>query len=182
MFNRIETQFLTMIIELDRFDEPKIQFQKQFQPNEIAFDDENAKLEKPLEVDGTLHKQLERVIANGKITGEIEIECARCLSLQSFPLNVEFEEVFVTEENFTNREDVHLHGDELEFSVFDGNNIDVKEIVREEILLNLPSHFVCKEDCKGLCQKCGANKNLNPCSCEGKEIDPRWSELKKLID
>lgn len=180
MFNGIETQFLTMIIQLDRFDEPKIPFEKQFQPNEIAFDAEIAKIEKPLNVEGTLHKQLERVVANGSISGEIEIECARCLTEQSYPLNVVFEEVFVTEDNFSKREDVHLHGDELEFSIYNGNDIDVSEIVREEILLNLPNHFVCKEDCQGLCLKCGANKNLKPCSCEEKEIDPRWAALKNL--
>jgi uncharacterized protein len=52
--------------------------------------------------------------------------------------------------------------------------------VREQILLNLPEQVFCKEDCKGLCQKCGANRNLIDCKCDSDETDPRWAALKNL--
>jgi uncharacterized protein len=54
------------------------------------------------------------------------------------------------------------------------------ELVREQILLAVPEQVFCREDCKGLCLKCSANRNLIDCNCEEKEIDPRWAALKNL--
>ena len=68
----------------------------------------------------------------------------------------------------------------MDVSVIEGFEIDLTELVREQILLNLPEQVFCREDCKGLCEKCGANRNLINCNCEEKEIDPRWSALKNL--
>jgi uncharacterized protein len=68
----------------------------------------------------------------------------------------------------------------LEIAILESNNIDVAELVREQILLNLPEQVFCAEDCKGLCPQCGANRNLIDCKCEEKEIDPRWAALKNL--
>ncbi|HEX8637491.1 MAG TPA: DUF177 domain-containing protein, partial [Pyrinomonadaceae bacterium] len=67
-----------------------------------------------------------------------------------------------------------------DIAVLDNNKIDVAEIVREQILLNLPEPVYCRDDCKGLCPQCGANRNLIDCKCEEKEIDPRWAALKGL--
>jgi uncharacterized protein len=44
----------------------------------------------------------------------------------------------------------------------------------------LPEQAFCREDCRGLCEKCGANQNLIDCKCEEKEIDPRWQGLREL--
>jgi uncharacterized protein len=46
----------------------------------------------------------------------------------------------------------------------------------------VPTQVLCRDDCKGLCAKCGANLNLADCDCEDKEIDPRWAELKRLAN
>ena len=59
-------------------------------------------------------------------------------------------------------------------------SLDLKEIIREQILLNLPEQVFCTPDCKGLCPKCGANRNLIDCNCNETEIDPRWAALKNL--
>lgn len=59
---------------------------------------------------------------------------------------------------------------------------DLDALLREDILLDLPSKFLCKKDCKGLCPTCGKDLNDGPCQCEQHEIDPRLAVLKKLID
>jgi uncharacterized protein len=69
----------------------------------------------------------------------------------------------------------------LDVAVYEGDKIDLGELVREQIILNQPEQVFCREDCKGLCEKCGANRNLIDCKCEEKEIDPRWAALKNLI-
>jgi uncharacterized protein len=64
--------------------------------------------------------------------------------------------------------------------VFDGEALDVDEIVKEQILLAVPTRMLCREDCKGICPQCGVDKNTGECNCETKEIDPRWAALKNL--
>ncbi len=59
--------------------------------------------------------------------------------------------------------------------------LDTVSLLRDDILLELPSKFLCKESCKGLCSKCGKNLNEGACSCEAKEIDPRLAVLKQLL-
>lgn len=60
--------------------------------------------------------------------------------------------------------------------------IDLDELMRADILLELPSKFLCREDCKGLCPYCGKNLNEGKCQCNTHQIDPRLEVLKKLID
>ena len=59
--------------------------------------------------------------------------------------------------------------------------LDLDELTRSDILLELPSKFLCRGDCQGLCQKCGHNLNLGDCNCDKKEIDPRLEALKELL-
>ena len=58
----------------------------------------------------------------------------------------------------------------------------VRRHAREQVVLNLPARVLCREDCAGLCETCGANKNLSPCGCVSETIDPRWQALKGLVD
>lgn len=59
--------------------------------------------------------------------------------------------------------------------------LNLDELVREDILLELPTKFLCREDCKGICPKCGKNLNDGPCGCNSQHIDPRFDVLKNLI-
>jgi uncharacterized protein len=61
-----------------------------------------------------------------------------------------------------------------------GGSIDLSEVIREQMILAIPEVVLCKEDCEGLCDKCGKNLNLLNCKCKEDEIDPRWAALKNL--
>jgi uncharacterized protein len=60
--------------------------------------------------------------------------------------------------------------------------LDLDELMRADILLELPTKYLCKENCKGLCSVCGKNLNDETCNCDLHQIDPRLEVLKKLID
>jgi uncharacterized protein len=77
-------------------------------------------------------------------------------------------------------DDLELSREDLEDFHFEGDSIDLTEILREQIVLALPMYPRCKEDCRGLCSVCGANLNLGECGCDRSEIDPRWAALKTL--
>ena len=69
-------------------------------------------------------------------------------------------------------------GDYIEVPDF---TLDLDEPVTTDILLELPSKHLCKEDCKGLCPKCGKNLNTGDCGCDKRDIDPRLEALKSLL-
>ncbi len=69
---------------------------------------------------------------------------------------------------------------EADLDVYRGKQIDLDPIVREQVLLSLPMHVVCREDCRGLCGMCGQNLNEAACGCESKRVDPRLAVLKDI--
>ena len=60
--------------------------------------------------------------------------------------------------------------------------LDVDEELSEMLEMDFPSKILCREDCRGLCPKCGANRNHGSCSCPEKEVDPRLAPLAKLLE
>jgi uncharacterized protein len=68
-----------------------------------------------------------------------------------------------------------------EYTLADNDNIDLSVLLREDILLELPSKVLCKTNCKGICAVCGKNLNDGSCSCNKHMIDPRLEKLKELL-
>jgi uncharacterized protein len=79
-------------------------------------------------------------------------------------------------------EERELGADDLESDVYDHDQIDLDALVETEAALGLSMKPLCREDCRGLCPSCGANRNLAPCSCAPSSKDPRWAALKTLAD
>ncbi len=169
-----------MIVDLASLKEAQTSFNFLILPDEIDLEGETVKLKDAVKIEGKLKKGIAQTDAQGRISAEIEAECNRCLQAAEMSLEFPFDAVFVTAENYRQEKEAKLGTGDLEVSVFEGDKIDLTELVREQILLNLPTQIFCREDCKGLCQKCGANLNLIDCNCEEKEIDPRWAVLKNL--
>jgi uncharacterized protein len=69
---------------------------------------------------------------------------------------------------------------EAEVSYYQGDGLLLEDAVREQVLLALPLKAVCREDCRGLCPKCGAYLNEEQCSCKEHVEDPRWAALKDI--
>ena len=60
--------------------------------------------------------------------------------------------------------------------------LDVGNIAKNNIVVELPIRFLCKEDCKGICSQCGADLNITECNCKHEQFDERFAVLKKLLD
>lgn len=104
--------------------------------------------------------------------------CARCLApvVGSFALDLE---KTVAPRDLLG----DLTEDKLdEFAIIEDGFLDMDEQLREQLEMEFPVRFLCKEDCKGLCQRCGKNLNEGGCDCPKKEIDPRLAPLQKILD
>ena len=169
-----------MIIDLVTLRSSPYAFKASFTPEEINLESENAELKSPANIEGTLSKRIVQADVDGEISAVVNIECSRCLQMVENNLNFPFHVSYIAPENLSEAKETELRDADLEIAPFDGQHIDIGELVREQIFLNLPTQVFCSEDCKGLCPKCGANRNLITCNCEEKEIDPRWAALKNL--
>ena len=149
-------------------------------PTEIELEQPNARLIERVKTVGELTKGIVQTDVEGTIRAKAEIECTRCLEPFEKDLEIPFKASFVAPEHFTEEKEAELNDEDLDVSIYEDDKIDLTELVREQIILNLPEQVFCSEDCKGLCDKCGANRNLIDCKCEEKEIDPRWAALKNL--
>lgn len=169
-----------MIIDLITLESSPCDFDFRLAPGEIDLDGAEAKIKDAVEVSGRATKRIAQTDVAGVIRAELEIECTRCLQPIDKKFEIPFAAAFVTPENYTQAREAEVNAADLDVSILEGNEIDLTELVREQILLNLPEQIFCREDCQGLCEKCGANRNLVNCNCLEKEVDPRWAALKNL--
>ena len=76
-----------------------------------------------------------------------------------------------------------LSGEENdEYLVVPDGLVNLDELVYADVVLELPSKNVCSEDCRGLCECCGANLNHGACGCKKPSVDPRLSALQDLLE
>ena len=106
-------------------------------------------------------------------------ECARCLAPVNGVFSLDFERT-VAPEGVLSEEQIEDNIDE--YVVLVGNDLDVDEQLREELVLSFPTKLLCSEDCAGLCPKCGKPRRDGDCGCPKKEIDPRLAILKTFFD
>jgi uncharacterized protein len=168
-----------MRIELDKVEEQGGKFAQVYEANELPLDPE-VRLVEPAEVRGRVRRAGKEVELQGKLHTKLETVCGRCLQPVDLPINTEFKERFVRAVSWAAEEQHELQAEDLNIAVFDGEGIELDDLVREELLLALPANVLCREDCKGLCPSCGIDRNLSNCECENEAVDSRWQKLKEL--
>jgi uncharacterized protein len=169
-----------MRIELENLEGGKGDFAHVYNPDELNPVDERVRLTAPATVNGKIRLAGNEVFVNGHVDTRTQVECDRCLKTIELPVNADFELEYITGTEYESSEVAELTEAEMSVSVFDGHALDVDEIVKEQILLAVPTRMLCREDCKGICPECGTDRNTGECNCETKEIDPRWAALKNL--
>ena len=106
----------------------------------------------------------ERITVRGQVRGVAWLECVRCLRGYELALAVPLEVFAERAGTGSRREEVELERDDY-MMFHDGRKLDLSEQAREALLLELPIASHCREDCKGLCPRCGADLNDGPCAC-----------------
>lgn len=140
--------------------------------NDPEFLGESFVFQKPLSINGTIQNNTKSLELKAKAEGEMMVHCARCNKPFVVPVKFHIHEIIVGEES-------ELEDDET--IVVSGEKLDISDIVLNNFLTNIPGRYLCQEDCKGLCQKCGTDLNEGICSCSDEEIDPRWADLQKIM-
>lgn len=149
---------------------------------DLEFEETLKGLPSPLRAHLRIDKIGSEVFVKGEVMTTVEFQCSRCLKTFSRDMDVNVNVVYHPVEELKGEEKYEIKGDELDTGFYRGDELDIQDLVTEQILLNVPMKPLCSESCRGICPKCGADLNLNTCTCEMKEIDPRLAVLKKLFD
>ena len=128
----------------------------------------------PVVAQGTVRNTAGVLMMKGDLTTTIHGICDRCANPFDREIHFPIDVILVTELASEENED------EWVFPL-EGDSADLDDIVRTVFVLNLDSKLLCKEDCKGLCHRCGKNLNEGPCNCQ-KELDPRFAALMQLLE
>jgi len=113
----------------------------------------------------------------GSFQGRFEVPCARCVEPVEIPLGADFDLIFRPVGVDGDAPERSITAPETEIGYYQGDSLALEDVLREQVLLSLPVRTLCNEDCKGLCPRCGANRNNQPCNCDEGPSDPRWEAL-----
>jgi uncharacterized protein len=173
------------LLELER--EP-VEFDLELKPGAIDFGDEAEQMGN-LATSGSAeviheHRGPREIVPDirlrGRFAGQFQVPCARCIEPVEIPLAAEFDLIFRPIGADSEPPERSITASETEIGYYQKDSLLLEDVLREQVLLSLPVRTLCKPDCKGLCPRCGANRNTQPCSCEVGPNDPRWEALTGL--
>ncbi|HSM36614.1 MAG TPA: DUF177 domain-containing protein [Longimicrobiales bacterium] len=142
------------------------------EPDTLDWDGAEARSAGPLEVHLSVRPAGNDVIARGTVEGSVEGPCRRCLEPAASSVREPLSLVF--------RRDAD-EGDPDAYPLpARGASLDLWPAVREQWLLAVPAFLQCRNDCRGLCPRCGANLNDEDCGCIADTSDTRWGPLLAL--
>lgn len=114
------------------------------------------------------------VHVTGVVEARLVLACRRCLEDVRHDLELELDLLYDPE--------VDKEGEEAQVYQLEAeaHELDLAPAIREQLLLEVPPYPLCREDCRGLCPKCGIDRNEDACDCTLTEPDPRWDALREL--
>ena len=169
-----------MFVDINKLRERKepLLIVKDFSEEELKINNPIGALHYPAHSEVKLSLWGERLCVEGKLGADLVLTCSRCL--KPFPrkiqkgFEVEYRPDPVVE---TEGEDLGLTYTDLKIGFYRDNRLDIRAVISEQIVLEIPMKPVCEEACKGLCDQCGADLNEGLCNCRPRSIDPRFEAL-----
>jgi uncharacterized protein len=161
-----------------------LEIDEALKPAELHIQDSD---EFTLEAGGTLRgraelRDEETVAVSGKLQARLGLVCGRCLEPYHHEVDQKLELFLLPHREGQEEEDeVELSERDMVVGYYRDRVIDLGEMVREQFVLGIPMKRLCREDCKGLCPRCGINRNRESCECPAEETDPRLASLGRLF-
>lgn len=135
----------------------------------------------PVEGHVRLHHTNQGIFVDGTASVPVDLECTRCLKHFTYTAAFLLREQFYPTIDVVTGVPLPAPDDELAFPIDRHHLLDLREAIRQNLVLALPINAICQEDCAGLCPKCGHDLNEGPCDCVEEESDDRLSPLRDLL-
>lgn len=141
----------------------------------IAYSENGYRLSDSVAVNGEVKDMGGYMVLEARASVKYVTECARCLKKLDGQCEIDFVRTVAISLEAEDGEDEYI-------LVGENSTLSIDEALKEEMILSLPLRSLCKDDCKGLCPKCGCNKNDTECECVLTAPDPRWNVLKAFSE
>ena len=151
----------------------KLIISESFDMGKVDFLGEEFIFTAPCKIEGAILNNTKSLELNAEVTGEAVVHCARCQKPITIEVKFPISEVLV-------REDAEFMPDD-DVLIYSGTSIELLEAITNSFLMNVSGKYLCSEDCRGLCMRCGINLNEQSCDCDKDNIDPRWEKLAEIM-
>ncbi len=149
-------------------------------PEELGIPPAEADLEGPVVFQGSFYRVDNQVEVQARIHAVVRMTCDRCAEPVRQTIEAELRVLCEKRAERDRRTDAESRAEDIGLLYYDGRTLDLREEVREVILLEVPWHPLCSPDCKGLCPRCGKNKNEGDCGCPPHRGSGPWDALRRV--
>ena len=132
----------------------------------------------PMKVKGDITNTAGYMRMRLSMSVDYSAECARCLAPVTDSFSLDLEKTVATKEVLSDVDEDRLD----DYAIIENGFLDMDEQLMEQLEMEFPVRILCKEDCRGLCQRCGKNLNEGECDCDTREFDPRMEPLRRLLE
>lgn len=175
-----------LVINVSRIPPEGLEVKESLQPGEVHLEGEDSFTLTP---GGRLESRLERaeddsVHVRGSLSAELLLQCGRCLESFLLPLEQDLDLFYLRRrpEDAGEEDEVELSDREMVVAYYEGDELDLGEMVREQFFLAVPLKRLCREECRGLCPTCGSNRNDVRCDCPPEAAASPFGSLRKLFE
>jgi uncharacterized protein len=171
-----------MLLDLHKIRSPHEHYEKVYQPSAFTpgTADADYTIASPVKLVFDIHKDKDTFRLDGRVQAMLELPCSRCLETFRWGVDEPFELTYQSRAAVTAGEEREITDEDFSAAVYDNDQIDLEQLIRERFEMSLPMKPLCGPDCKGLCPICGANLNRSQCACKSAWEDPRLAALKNL--
>jgi uncharacterized protein len=170
-------------IEVAKISQEGLVFQVEVAPEELHLPSADAVLvEMPIRIQGLFTKVAQQIYFRGSLYGRVTVPCSRCLETMQSDFVTEVQAVFFPSTSAVAADEASglSVADELDLYEHNGITLDLEPLVHDQVVLSFPVQPLCRDDCAGLCQVCGANRNEQPCACQVEREASPFAVLKQL--
>ncbi len=176
-----------LVIELSSIPVEGLEVHEDLKPGEVHLEgEESFALLEGGRLDCRLDRGDDRSIhVRGRLSARLELQCGRCLENFPFAVDQDLDLFYLphrAEDEDEEEDEVELADRDMVVAYYQGERLDLGEMLREQFFLTIPMKRLCREECAGICPTCGANRNARPCQCPPVEADARLGGLAAVFD
>ncbi|HCC55992.1 MAG TPA: hypothetical protein DEQ47_01780 [Solibacterales bacterium] len=172
-----------MFIKIQDLETRKLQFDESYAADELDFGESGVRALSRAHATGVaelLPGTEDQFRLKGHVALEAGAECDRCLGAAAFPVEADFDLFYEPASEAAGGEEIAIDEADAETGFYVGDGIELKDVLVEQVLLQLPMQKLCRQDCKGICPVCGSDRNAVTCDCSAKAGDDRWAALRDI--
>ena len=169
-----------MLVDLNKIHGPRERYEKVYPPELFPADGETFRVVAPVSLAFDIVKDKQHFQLIGGVTTTLELTCSRCLEPFTLPVDGAFDLRYQPHSANTGEGEREIEEDDLTTAFYEDDQIDLRQLMREQFYLALPMKPLCRDLCQGLCPVCGTNLNRETCDCKRAWEDPRLAVLKTL--